>query len=348
MKPVSHAIGFKYRSGDKSNLARDLKALRESQIYAAPRESLNDPFEGRFDRSSLDAQFNALKAVLARMKSEVARSFDDVSAAADDLLAFVDKCGVFSLSYNPLNELIWAHYGGSHQGYCVGYDIDTVLAFAPMHLHRIEVTYGNTSPSFRMEELVSGQSPIAVLRKLLGAKSLPWAYEEEVRIVATPSGLHDHDFRAVREVYFGLRCPDETRLAVMEALAGRGVSYKQVTSPHPSYTLESMPIPDTYAFAPTYRARVAPIAEGAILPEYVKSELKQYAGYLAKAVEIVRREPYCEEIQNVEFSPTKSTPGNPVVFVQYLRGPSKWVNHYLTLEQIDEQYARLGLPSDDV
>jgi len=345
---MSRSLAYKYRSGDKAALARNLRALRESQIYAASQDTLNDPFEGRFDRSILDAQFQAVKTLFAHLKSEVARSFDNVSAATDDLLGFVDKCGVFSLSYNPLNELIWAHYGGSHQGYCVGYDLDELLEFEPMHLHRIEVNYGNSSPSFAMGELVAGKSPVAILNKLLGSKSLPWKYEEEVRIVATPAGLHDHDFRAVREVYFGLRCPEETRLAVMDALAGRGVSYKQVNSPHPSYLLEATTIPDAYASAPRYRARLAPIVEGAIYPDYLKPEQKRYAGYLKKAAEIVRREPYCEEIQNVDFSSSRSSPEKPVIFVQYLRGPNKWVNHYLTLEQVDEQYALLGLPTDDL
>jgi len=348
MTPQDRRLAFKYRSGDKATFARDLQCLRESQIYAAPRISLNDPFEGRFDRSKLDVQFAGLKALFGGVKESVASSLENVSKATESLLGFVDKYGVFSLSYNPLNELIWAHYGGSHQGYCVGYDLETLMAFDPASLHCVEVAYGNSSPSLAVTEFFGEKSPNVVLSKLLGAKSLPWRYEEEVRVLAMPPGLHEHDFRAVREVYFGLRCSDETRLAVMDALAGRGVSYKQVRSPHPSYLLQAQEIPDEYATVSSYRARVAPIMEGAILPDYLKPELKQYAGYLVKAAEIVRREPYCEEIQSVEFSHSKSTPGNPVIFVQYLRGPNKWINHYLTLQQIDEQFSALGLPRNDV
>ncbi|MBQ0937261.1 DUF2971 domain-containing protein [Ideonella paludis] len=344
---MKRSIAFKYRSGGGASFERDLRGLRESQIYAASRETLNDPFEGRFDRSPLDAQFRALRTISAGLMGRVGESFEGVSAATEELLGFVDKSGVFSLSYNPLNELIWAHYGGSHQGYCIGYDLDRLVSFEPMHLHRIEVTYGNASPAFEMGEFVTGTSPVMVLNKLLGSKSLPWRYEEEVRIVATPAGLHEHDFRAVREVYFGLRCPEETRLAVMEALAGRGVTYKQVSSPYPSYVLNAVEIADAYASAPAYRSRVASIVTGAIDTTYLKPDLHQYAKYLQKAAEIVRREPYCEGIQNVDFSTSKSTPGNPVVYVQYLRGPNKWVTHHLTLRQIDEQYARLGLQDDD-
>jgi hypothetical protein len=347
--PEQRSIGYKYRSGEKGTLARDLASLRNSQIFAAPRASLNDPFEGRFDRTALDTQFDLTRTLLKRLKAEaVASSFDNVSTSVQELLGFVDKCGVFSLSFNPLNELTWAHYGGSHQGFCIGYDLEKLVAFEPMHLHCIEVAYENSSPSFRMEELIAGESPLALLRKLLGAKSLPWKYEQEVRILATPHGMHDHDFRAVREIYFGLRCPDETRVAVMETLAGRGVTYKQVASPYPSYILHAEVIPDTFAAAPAYLSRVAPIDDRAILPDYLKPELRQYAAYLVKAAEIVRREPYCERIQLVEFSSFKGTPEAPVIFVQYVRAPNKYVNHYLTLGQIDEQYGKLGHPCGDV
>jgi hypothetical protein len=134
----------------------------------------------------------------------------------------------------------------------------------------------------------------------------------------------------------------------MEALAGRGVTYKQVSSPHPSYVLQATEIPDAYASTPAYRARVAPILDGAICTDYLKRDQQRYAGYLQKAAEIVRRDPYCEGVQNVDFSSSKGTPEMPVVYVHYLRDREKVVTRHLTLGQIDEEYARLGLSSDDV
>lgn len=122
--------------------------------------------------------------------------------------------------------------------------------------------------------------------------------------------------------------------------------YQQVVSPQFSYLLKSVPVLDLYASAPRYRANCAPINDGAILPDYLKPEQKQYAAYLSRAAEIVRREPYCQEIQLVDFSGHKSTPDKPVILVQYLRAPNKWVNDYLTLPEIDKRYATLGLPRD--
>ena len=337
---------YKYRSGDPHTLRRDLQSLADSTFYAADRHSLNDPFEGRFDRSFLDVQFLALRTLFTGAAPKAADALDQVSQAADRLLDFVDKSGVFSLSYNPLQELIWAHYGGSHRGFCIGYDLQRLVDFEPNIHNVLNVQYSNAAPSVTSTELLATDRPVAVLQKMLGVKSKPWAYEEEVRVITQPPGLHEHDYRAVEIVYFGLRCPEPTISAVMEALAGRKVTYQRVISPHSSYALQSVAIADQYASAAQYRSNYAPINEGAISPDYLKPEQKQYAAYLYRAAEIVRREPYCKEIQLVDFSGSKSSPAKPIIFVQYLRAPNKWVNHYLTLSEIDKQYAALGLPND--
>lgn len=348
MNPSSSRLAFKYRSGDLHALDRDLRSLRDATFYAAPRETLNDPFEGRFDRTALDRQFSALRQLIRGVVPTASTSLDSVSQATNELLGFVDKSGVFSLSYNPLSELIWAHYGGSHRGFCVGYDLQKLVEFEPSLHYCIDVQYSDTAPILQPGNLVGAATPTDILQMLLGVKSTPWQYEQEVRVVTTPPGLHEHDYRALRKVYFGLRCPQQTRLAVMEALAGRGVTYEQIESPGTSYVLRSRGIEDAFASAPKYRQNLAPINEGAIYPDYLKPEQKQHQAYLYKAAEIVRREPYCKEIQLVDFSGSKSTPERPVIFVQYLRAPNKWFNHCLSLPEIDKQYEELGLAENDV
>lgn len=341
-------LAYKYRSGDPGTLTRDLESLRNATFYAAARQTLNDPFEGRFDRAHLDTQFSLLKALVFGAAPTASTSLDKVSNAADKVLEFVDKSGVFSLSYNPLQELIWAHYGGSHRGFCIGYDIQKLVEFEPNVHYSLDVQYSNAVPSLQSNDLLSTESPVGVLRKMLGVKSKPWAYEEELRVITVPPGLHEHDYRAVKVVYFGLRCPESTKVAIMETLAGRNVTYEQVTSPQSSYALKSAPITDLYASAPKFKQNLAPINEGAIYSDHLKPEQKQYVAYLHKTAEIVRREPYCQEIQLVEFSSSRSKPGKPIIFVQYLRAPKKWINHYLTLAEIDKQHAVLRLSQNDV
>jgi hypothetical protein len=127
----------------------------------------------------------------------------------------------------------------------------------------------------------------------------------------------------------------------MEALAGRGIRYKQVVSPGSSCTLQAEDLTHPFHDAASYKSAIAPIAEGAIDLDSLKPEQKVFSDYLGKAAEIVRREPYCQEIQLVNFSGSRGTRESPVIFVQYKRAENKWVNHYLTLAQIDDQYQRL-------
>lgn len=317
--------------------------LRDAIFYAASRENLNDPFEGRFNRTDLDAQLIALKQMVAGLVPSASTSLDAVSHAVNEVLSFVDKCGVFSLSYSPLAEVVWAHYGGSHRGFCVGYDLQKLVEFEPNLHYCLDVHYRDTAATLKIKQLVDAETPAAILQMLLGVKSTPWQYEHEVRVVTASPGLHEHDYRAVKKVLFGLRCPDSTQLAVMEALAGRGVAYEQIESVNASYVLRPRPIEDAFASAPQYMPNLAPINAGAIYSDSLKPEQQQYQEYLYKAAEIVRREPYCREIQLVNFSDTKGTRAQPVIYVQYLRAPNKWFNHYLTLPEIDRQYAELGL-----
>lgn len=342
MSELPLRIAYKYLSGGADRLGRDLQTLHNACFYAAQRMTLNDPFEGRFDRTLLDRQLSTFRQRTEVFAPFAKQSLDAVCEAVNELLSFVDRYGVFSLSYNPLNELIWSHYGGSHHGFCVGYDLQKLVDFEPNLHYCLNVHYSDSAPQLQANALIGTSDSVDTLQKILAVKSTPWRYEQEVRILTTPPGLHEHDYRAVKKVYFGLRCPETTRLSVMAALAGRGVTYEQVFSPDTSYVLHSLPIPDVYALAPKYMPNLAPIVEGAIYPAGLKPEQRQLQGYLYKAAEIVRREPYCLEIQQVDFSSTKSKPGQPIIYVQYLRASNRWVNHYFNLQDIDKQYAELN------
>ena len=249
----------------------------------------------------------------------------------------------FSLSGTPLNELIWAHYGGSHYGFCIEYDIDKLIVFEPLQLNCLDVEYSDSTPSITLSDLLLSANELQVLQKLLGTKSSRWEYESEMRVITTKAGTHQYDYRAVKSIYFGLRCPETIRNQIMETLSGRGIVYRQIVSNGLTYLLQAKDVIDPFSEAPRYKLGVATIAEGAIMPDYLKPEQKVFSEYLYKAAEIVRREPYCLEVQLVDFSGSKSTPETPVIFVQYKWAEDKYINHYLKLHEIDEQYKLLNL-----
>ncbi|WP_022942893.1 DUF2971 domain-containing protein [Psychromonas hadalis] len=323
---------FKYRGGE---FDRDLNSLSENTFWAPTRDALNDPCEGLFTQDNIDIQFNFINRVLVRENKESDAAFQAVKNSLDEVYKFVDKSGVYSLSETPLEELLWAHYGCSHTGFCVEYDLDKLIEYEKHDYQIINVKYKNSPQSVNVSDI---SKPDRLIAKMLGIKSKVWKYEKEIRVVTSIAGANSYDYRAVKAIYLGLRISDADKNRLMEALKGRGIKYFQIKLKSSSYKFSFTEIEDCFAGCNAYKYSIAPILEHAISPDYVNEKYAQYVSYLYKAAEIVRREPYCNEVQMVEFSPDKSDVSNPVIFVQYKRKENRYINHYLSLKEIDEQY----------
>lgn len=114
-----------------------------------------------------------------------------------------ESVGVLSLTRNPLNELMWSHYGEEHRGFVIGYEVDdsflTSTEFNLIPLQEGDVVYTNTkTPQPISEENIAeiwfdsvGEPPTPEreawhriwLKKMFLTKHAAWSYEEEVRVV---------------------------------------------------------------------------------------------------------------------------------------------------------------------
>ena len=54
----------------------------------------------------------------------------------------------------------------------------------------------------------------------------------------------------------------------------------------------------------------------------------------------IRRDPYCDAVEFVEFSPEKSTPENPIVLIMCQKCNNRWPRYYLTIKEIDSEIAK--------
>jgi hypothetical protein len=125
------------------------------------------------------------------------------------------------------NLLLWSHYGDSHKGVCLGFDIpegepgknyDTDVLYQPSVLPKPE----------RQEDV-----NIDLAVRLLHTKHESWSYEQEVRMVI---GINDPpdanalwwiDFGPIlvlKEVVIGSQCHPETSKIVVEAAKPYGDS----------------------------------------------------------------------------------------------------------------------------
>src|SRR6266540_4759411 len=112
---------FKYRGID----ANTLSSLATGKVWFSPRSQLNDPF---------DCAPNLIWDIAERQLDELLASFkvtlegapihgDKAGLVEKSLFQFIDQCGVFCVSHTPYDELMWAHYGDSHQGVAIGFAV---------------------------------------------------------------------------------------------------------------------------------------------------------------------------------------------------------------------------------
>jgi len=325
---------FKYRGGSKEILKRDIRSLSRNEIYASDIPSLNDLFEARVRIH--DETFRVgwiLSAVgVAKYNDKVREAEKKFLKVIEGFAKTVKDWGVYSLSKSAVDELLWAYYADSHRGLCLEYDLDELLRYRLNGQEIITVDYSDEVPVITVADLpFADENKGRLLSKLIGTKSKRWAHEGEVRIVTGQPGLFEYDFRALKAIYFGARSPRSLQRLVMRVMAGRGLRYYQVTSKDGHYTLQSEPLEDLYSRPPNYRKSVAPIEDGV---PYFDTTLEEYRPLVLKAIEIVRRDPYCEKVIDAYLS-MKSTNENPVFYVTYERSDGIPCNCFLSKREIE-------------
>lgn len=170
-------ILYKYVSLSGARAMVDTSSLGFSRV-----NDLNDPFECSSLVFSEDSSLTS-KQIAMGLKNRLSTKF-----------------GVLSLTRQPLNPLMWSHYGDSHKGVVIGIDVDVAglncssTSLIPAQYR--DVRYTATQPvnpivfndfnrlmleDFELD-LFEAHSSNLLSRSYL-YKSLEWAYEEEVRVV---------------------------------------------------------------------------------------------------------------------------------------------------------------------
>ncbi|MGP9543901.1 DUF2971 domain-containing protein [Psychrobacter sp. AOP7-B1-25] len=165
------------------------KAIETSSIGFTHLEDFNDPFEcTAFGFKEQPRSFISPKIAQNACRNRFSRGY-----------------AVLSLTRQPLNSLMWAHYGDSHQGVVVGIDVDEAnlncLSNNLIPYQLGEVIYTKTKPQNDLDIISNdrlmkiGQNiafegnMFNLAKRAFLYKSLDWAYEEEVRVVKEVKSL---------------------------------------------------------------------------------------------------------------------------------------------------------------
>ncbi|WP_394973721.1 DUF2971 domain-containing protein [uncultured Croceitalea sp.] len=244
---------YKYRGGDSEIFKRDLECLENNLYYASSSLDLNDPCETITDSEKLISQSKSFSKYLGFKSKESLKVVDE---AYRNVLSFDKKMGIYSLSQTYIDELLWAHYGNSHKGFCIEYELDLLLeSYKSDEKFSFPVTYNNKPPVIGMLDIATNKNN-SIVRKMGGFKSKRWAYEQEYRILTNNFGLHAYNYQAVKSIYFGLRMDNAQKTEIMNRLKGRGIKYFQIEQIPTSYKFRVSPIKDDYGDEITYLSQI--------------------------------------------------------------------------------------------
>lgn len=203
---------------------------------------LNDPFEcypRKIDEQKLFATLEDKifpLTVADKNPSEKDKVREQIKSIVADFLPKAysktnELVGIFSLSKNWNNSLMWAHYTNSHTGFCVGFDYsheffkDYLDESNDVSQHTNDVEYGNKRAEIKVDFPYERPGLDIFL-----IKSKDWEYEEEVRVIKTlnqsntqrdnDNGLKIHLFKvphnAIKEIIIGARIDEKKKDTIVE------------------------------------------------------------------------------------------------------------------------------------
>ena len=221
---MSDYVAFKFKAIN----AQLLKSLESGEIFFASPDRLNDPFDCRVNipqalQNAIGKSTGSTRTRLEKMRA-MGKFFDKVQS---DL----QMMGVFSMSLELDNSLMWSHYGNNHRGICLTYSFPESFFY-----EQSKIILGIDRVKFGVDPLsdwFATESPsldsfekfgIALIVRALTVKAKAWEYEQEVRIVRRSEGAHVVEQAHLKQVCFGLATSEADMAVVRKAL--NHVDYK--------------------------------------------------------------------------------------------------------------------------
>ena len=291
-------VAYKYRPGrgtkdseGRDVFMRDLELLSQDTIYVPTVEQLNDPAEALMDDSIFENQLRLFRRLGAGDSVKL------VEKSFRDLYDSIRSSGIYSLSKNIDNELMWAYYSSGHTGYAIIFDTD-VLARSFDYgkwggMYELEKNYSSKLPRFDMAK-IGGKDLGKALSCFVGTKSKAWEHEKEQRLVFDKGGRSIKiDYRALKGFVSGCRMCDEDINYVMQTFSGRSFEYYQVELKGDTYKLSLKRLADKYPTPEVYCPNqiAYDIDELLEADKFIEGVGYKYREFVEEALDKVSREP---------------------------------------------------------
>jgi Protein of unknown function (DUF2971) len=289
---------YKFRGGSPEDVDRAIDCVERDQLYAPTSAELNDPAEAILTRG---VSIEMLLGIAGELRPQL-EAFESMRHST----------GIYSLSRDITDEVLWAHYALGHTGFCIEYDLHRLLLEPRNQWRALDVIYAETPPRLELDDFTADDEAIAAQSKMIGHKSIRWAYERELRISTARSGINHYARDAVTAIYFGCRSSEKTQNRIRNTLKGRRIRYFRMELQPETYLLREKTLPRE-AIDGAITTWKAPVDDGAIPDISDVGENSAKYEKLLRAIEIVRADSSCEAIVNADFSVNPSTRGQPYV-----------------------------------
>ncbi len=215
---------YKYRNYS----AKSLEIFIKREVYFANPQSLNDPFDCRID--IVDSLNQVTKAVKPQHNAGASSLINlrNNSQFLGEIQSDLTGLGIFSLSKDPMNVLMWSHYAANHSGFCIGFKLSekfTEFNATEEIIGCVPVRYTKNNPfvDYFRKIAKTKSRPELVWQTLhtdgMTSKAQAWSYEQEVRVLRKKPGPVSFFSNELVEVIFGLSMPKESRETIQKLLS---------------------------------------------------------------------------------------------------------------------------------
>lgn len=207
------------------------KVIESSSCWFSRPSDFNDPFdcnldvsiensiweiEGNMKRSSM---LQLLKEELFSKSAEIKEAGKRVLSKPSLIKRIINEVhkyyinqnnGVYCLSEDPINILMWSHYADSHKGICVEFNIKRGGFF---YNNLLPVQYKKRYPRFELSDYQDEENMMfSMHQQAICSKSVLWKYEKEWRVITDDGcGLKKFDKQDVTKVIFGVKTSEDDK-----------------------------------------------------------------------------------------------------------------------------------------
>lgn len=236
--PISGKL-YKYRFFDRDG--NHIKILSQNLIFFCSANKFNDPFDCsipyRYDLGNREQKLNLIlshvnslyphlgqkeKRLKAKEKyKETDFSIENQSKIQSEVIN--KTFGIFSLTEDPQNLLMWSHYADSHLGFCIEFDgkalWDYILRLSKEGKLIIDLHSVDYKPDYPIINPYT-ESEFDMFKKQALTKSKSWGYEKEWRLLFFDGANKSLKIpkEIITGVIFGLRTSKENINTLLKCL----------------------------------------------------------------------------------------------------------------------------------